>query len=347
MKSMTKLMVVAMLLVAALVVAPAAAREYVGESDDGNVIYNISDGNTIYVGEKNLDLAPVLGTNSTGWLVHFSSTTDNTVDKTIAISNARDFELTKSAVGTTTGTYYVFKEAPFYATGAEKNSLGSVVVDIPSITLDVVLNDSTIDSVNGDSVTRETKLAFKLTNNLAGFSDLKNLDEQPQMKIEVSAPGGGKLTEFGKRELGTIYINGTTEYIYNIDLTGVESGAYAAQAKWYSTGAGASFYGKGYDSNTVTWDISAKKLAISSNKDTVVRGNSFTVTVTGESKKNYVLWVKQAGNLKEDQYPTIAKGQPSVWVGNVTTADPRVGADIEKNMVASRILQALRLLTQP
>jgi len=169
MKSMTKLMVVAMVLVAALVVVPAAARTFDGAAADGNAIYSIADGDAIYVGEENLNFTTLLGQNS-GWLVHFSSVSDLAVDKQIPISNAADFELTKTAVGTTTGTYYVFTGSPFNPAGATYR--GTVIVDTPSVSLDAVLNNSLIDSVSGKTVTRDNALAFKLTNNLAGFNAL-------------------------------------------------------------------------------------------------------------------------------------------------------------------------------
>jgi hypothetical protein len=44
----------------------------------------------------------------------------------------------------------------------------------------------------------------------------------------------------------------------------------------------------------VTFEILSKAIAISSNKDTVVRGKNFVVTITGESKQNYWVFVKDA-----------------------------------------------------
>jgi len=215
--------------------------------------------------------------------------------------------LTKSAVGTTTGTYYVFGSSPFNPAGAA----GTVVVDIADVTLDVVLNDTLVDTVNGKSITRTTPLAFKLTNNLAGFSGLP-VSDQPRMKIEVNLPGGGTTTKIGEKDLSKVLVNGSTVYIYNVSLDGYEAGTYTAQAKWYDKGPGASFYGKGYDSNTVTFDVTTKKLSITSDKDSVVRGKSFSVTVTGESKKTYNLFVKDVGGLEEEKYPFIVDGQTGV-----------------------------------
>ncbi|MDN5339350.1 MAG: hypothetical protein PWQ30_459 [Euryarchaeota archaeon] len=344
MKSMTKLMVVAMVLAAALVVAPAAARTI-----DTN-------GTTIYVGEENVNFAP----NSTivnGFgafvptnvdrLVHYSDPSAGAVDNTILAASGNITELTRSAVGTTTGTYYVFAGGD---TGSRNNAVGSVNIQYPEATLDVVLNTSRQDSVNGKSVTRDNELAFKLTNNLNGLKGTG-----AQMQIEVTLPGGGVTTTFGNAPLKNIDVNGTTAWKYPIVLTNAEAGTYTAVAKWPS---GSDFYGKGFDSKAVTFEVLTKKLAISANKDTVVRGNSFSVTVTGESKAEYYLFVKNA-TLAGYQYPVLAPGQNGVTnstaayfaanegVGgklvNVTASTvPRVdGAQalIETNAAGTRTLQ--------
>ncbi len=322
MKSMTKLMVVAMLLVAALVVAPVAARTYVGEHADGIGIYNISNGDTIYVGEQHLEFNESSfeggGSLSGGQLVHFTDTKANTIDVSIPIPNAKDFELKSSDVGTVTGTYCVFNAS---MPAEYDNRAGTVTVWNPKVELDVVLNDSPINSVNTKSIARTTKLAFKLTTNLAGFSGL-NFNDQPKLKIEVSLPSGGKTTEFGGKSMdyNMLRANGTTVYVYSVDLTGYEAGTYTAQAKWYDKGPGASFYGKGFDSNTVTFDVTTKALSLTASKDSVVRGKSFSVTITGDSKAPYILLVKEVGGLTADEkYPLIAPGQPGVF--NATKSD--------------------------
>jgi trimeric autotransporter adhesin len=298
MKSITKMMVIAMVLVAALLVAPAAART--SQSD-------IVSGDTIYVGEENLNFgfAPTAAR-----LVHFSDPTAGAVDKIIAVPNPADFELTSTAVGTVTGTYYLFDST---STLIVTNQLGFVVVDIPSTTLDVVLNNSQTNSVNGRSVTRDNVLAFKLQNNLAGFGAFPF-----NMNIEVVTPGGGTLTQFGGQTLTGIPANGITQWVYNVDLAGVATGTYTAQAKFPS---GTDFYNKGYNSNTVSFEVLSKKLAIESNKDTAIRGTTFVVTITGESVKAYNLFVKPVGTLTVEQHPLIAPGQPGVVIGaNATQA---------------------------
>ncbi len=51
---------------------------------------------------------------------------------------------------------------------------------------------------------------------------------------------------------------------------------------------------------------------IMSNKDTIIRGNSFIVTITGDSIKDYHLFVEEIDGLGPEEYPVVAPGQPGV-----------------------------------
>ncbi|HQD27440.1 MAG TPA: MEMAR_RS02690 family S-layer glycoprotein, partial [Methanoculleus thermophilus] len=306
MKSITKLMVVAMLLAAALVVAPAAAR-------------TIVSGGTVFIGEEDVDLTAVFNTTvgDSGTLVHYSSITSSgalrigTIEKTISVANVSKFELTKTDFGSLTGQWYAF------AGGADLTILdeakGNILVEKPQVKLDVKLvrdGKVTADSVDGKTVTRKSDIAFEIEHNLGGNIEFG-------IDIEVTTPSGGKLTKLGKDPVVDLKDKKLTGQKYNttpIKLEGQDAGTYTAIAKWPE---GTDFYGKGYDSNTVTFEILSKAIAISSNKDTVVRGKNFVVTITGESKQNYWVFVKDA-SLEPDEYPKILEGQPGV---NTTIID--------------------------
>jgi len=313
MKSMTKLMVVAMILAAALVVAPVAAR-------------SVSAGSTVYVGEENVNFAGASGTNIR--FVHLSGSFDDwNIDNTIlAGANGNISELTQSAVGTKTGTYYVVSDA------MAPNKTNYVNIQYPDVALDVVLNQSQKDSVAGKSVTRDTKLDFKLSNNIV------IPDATMKMNIEVTLPGGGVVTYFGNQSLKDLTVNGTTQYFGPVDLSGAEAGTYTAVAKWPSE---SDFYGKGFDSKPVTFEVSTKSLTITSDKDSVVRGNSFTVTITGESKETYKLYIKDVSGLNKAEYPQIVEGQNGVKdIGNVTGSGVSpINAFIETNAGGTRFVQ--------
>ena len=281
-------MVVAMVLLAALVVAPAAARVDIN---------TLEPGDTVYVGEENLVFGPAFGPESVTKLVHFSDPSSGLIVRTIVVSPP--FELTRSDIGTTTGTYYAFNQSVNEITPA--NAAGHIFINIPSVALDVVLNTSLRDSVNGKSVGRDNILAFKLANNMNGYPGAMN--------IVVTLPGGGATNQFGGLDLRGIPADGTTAYVGGVNLADALAGTYTAQAKWPTT---SDFYGKGFDSNAVTFEVVTRTLAITANKDTVTRGNSFTVTITGEAKKEYRLFVREIGGVAPGAYPVVAPGQIGV-----------------------------------
>ena len=286
MKSITKLMLVAMVLAAALVVAPVAADRVITASDTN-----------IYVGEENVNFDTNFPTAVR--LVHYTDRIAGATDKIFTLVNGNVTEFTK---GIPTGTYYL-ESSP----GVE---LASFNVQEPEATLDVMLNSSPKDSVNGKSVTRNTELFFKLTNNLDAALGYN-------MNIEVTLPGGGVVTQIGNVNLANIPVNGTTVVTEPFPLT--SAGTYSAQAKWPRI---TNFFGKSFDSNTVTFEIATKALAITSNKDNVVRGNSFSVTITGESRDLYRVWLTPASATS----PWMPAGQTAVEVYGPYDSNVRTNA---------------------
>jgi len=315
MKSMTKLIVVAMVLAAALVVAPAAATRA------GTYAETISSGDTVYVGEDGLEFASSFGGAGNGYnvtrLIYFSGDTAGqsipVVKGDFTASVPSKFDVSKALVGTTTGIYYAFNDTVVDV--KKENAVGTVDVRIPSVNLDIVLNKTTDlrkNSVNGKSVARDTSLIFELDTNLAvGFAGATGA---PTMNIEVTLPGGGVTTTFQSADLTKIRINESTKFYYgNFSLTGAAAGTYTAVAKWPSS---ADFYGKGFDSKPVTFEVLSKALGITSTKDSVVRGNSFTVTISGESKEKYLVSVKPVGGVALADHPQMPSGQTAFTSGS-------------------------------
>ncbi|NLZ29157.1 MAG: PKD domain-containing protein [Methanomicrobiales archaeon] len=88
------------------------------------------------------------------------------------------------------------------------------------------------------------------------------------MDIVVTTPGGGKVTQLGGKDLRSIPINTSMTYIRGIYLNDTDPGVYTARAVWPSA---SDFTGKGYDSNTVSFEII---------EDTVPLIASFTANIT-------------------------------------------------------------------
>ncbi|MDV2481528.1 DUF3821 domain-containing protein [Methanoculleus sp. Wushi-C6] len=306
MKSMTKLMVVAMLLVAALVVAPVAAQRTVGNGD------------TIYVGEDNLDLS-ALYAGTSGHLVYYSniaSATAGTVGRTISVTNTSDFDLTASAVGSSTGTWYAFNAPPFTDPSA---AVGTVLAETPSTNLRVLLGNTGTTSVDGQSVTRSSAIRFRVDHNLAGLGVGTADPNYNTIEVRLTTPGGGTVTQFGNPAQSLrLQLTGQWTETAPINLTGATAGTYTARGVW-PTAAG---LGTEYNTNAVTFQVSSGAVGITSNKDTVVRGNAFTVTITGESEQDYFLTLQNPGA----QPPTFRANQVGVTVNTATNATVRTTA---------------------
>jgi len=309
MKSITKLMVVAMLLVAALVVAPAAARE-------------VGDGDNVYIGEKHADLSQVFGYptgalpgySPNGTLVYYSSVatpTAATIGKTIPVTDATDFELT-AADFSSTGAWYAFNKTTV-ASGAKLTDQsaadGYILVEKPSTSLAVKLwqnNKMTTTSVK--EVTRDSEIAFEIKHNIRLPEGVVNAAGSGfNMQIEVITPDGAKLTTLAGEPL-KLNLTGTSANTTGIKLEDLKPGVYTVQAKWGDTDV--------LDStkpDAVTFEVRSKALSISATKDSVVRGNDFSVDIVGESKKTYYVFVKGADSTSTKN-PMIIPDQTDVSV---------------------------------
>jgi len=243
-----------------------------------------------------------------------------------------------------------FPYNPTYA--VQPNNLGVnkgiyIQIQHADVTLDAVLNASHSDSIAGKSVTRDTQIAFKLNSNYAGnyfaYNPGTGLVYAALVNIELTTPGGGKIQIFGNNnfDMRDITLIGPQEFTDSfalgqanwtpsviagtqsvvgsaIDLSNVEAGTYTATAKWVQTDPAIynltlPWYNYEANSNAVTFTVLSKPITITTNKETVVRGNPFVVTVTGESKKNYWLYLKDSSITTGDTYPQISAGQANVY----------------------------------
>ncbi|MEN6512544.1 MEMAR_RS02690 family S-layer glycoprotein [Methanoculleus sp.] len=307
--------VATLVLLAALIVAPAAARDVAG-------------GSTIFVGEENLNLTAINGT-PVATLVHYGVITPGFTGRTtISVDNSGAFELTAADVGASTGTWYAFPAGAGLDNPGAAN--GIVFVQVPSAQLNVKIAGTT-GSVNGQSVTQANRIQFEILHNLGSLTPVAAMD------IEVTTPGGSKVNVFGNNgvDLRGIVLTGNGRGSPAIELAGVEIGTYTARAAWPGT---SDFYGKGYDSNTVTFEVTANKvLTMTANKGSVVGGNNFVVTITGEPDTTYYLYVKDAG-LPAVDYPWIRPGQFDITLTTLPGGNP-VQANVTTTASGGRSIQ--------
>ncbi|MDD5419960.1 MAG: DUF3821 domain-containing protein, partial [Methanomicrobiaceae archaeon] len=319
MKSITKVMVVtvAMLLAAALLVAPAAAR------DPG--IQDIESGDTIYVGESGLDLTAL---GDVTRLVKYDDFGAGTIARSIVVGDPEDFDLRATAVGGQTGQYFAWD-----ADGLINDTW--VFIEEPDTTLDVrVYTATTSDSVDGRTVSRGVSdLRFRLNNNLADLYD----NSTAQYRVTVTTPTGGRITNLAGTPL-TINVTGDRATTDSINLSGLAPGTYTAFAEPLG------HLDDLPDTNTVSFTIGARLVALDITADSVVRNNNFAVTITGESRGDYLLYVREVTGLDDDEYPQIVTGQTGVTeVGSaddlgVSAVGP-VNANVQLNAAGTRTVE--------
>ncbi len=270
---------------------------------------NVSSGDTIFVYEDDLNFD-----FDVTEFRYYPNGVNEAPTEIIQVADANAFDVSASAfpdVGTAGRLYYAVNN------GVVTNN--TVIVRVPSLTFSAVIDDARdIDSVNGQTVSRATNLSFKIGSNVpAAFSPA---NASYNVTVEVTTPNGGKLTTFGGQSMSQVDLTGSTTKIEPIVLSNVAAGTYTVLAKWADDSAGPGttpandLYREAPDSNTNSFTVSTKAVSIESNKETVVRGNNFVTTISGESNHPYFVYVQSAGVTSPNTYPLILDGQSGVVI---------------------------------
>ena len=276
--------------------------------DAGGLYKGIQSGNTLYFGEEGLNLT-CLG--SVQRLVHYSNFSAGAVDAVIYVPDCRSFDPVAGG-NLTPGRYYAW--------GSDGILGGRPWVEIrePCTGLDVLLG-GTNTSVDGTSLTRNAVLDFALENNLEG---LHATPAAIAMDIEVTMPGGGRLMRFGGVDLRGIPVNASTVYARGISLNDTNPGTYTARAVWPSA---SDFAGKGYNSNTVSFEIAMNTTPpVAAFTANVTSGPSpltvrFTDTSTG-SPTNW-FWSFGDGSFSLEQHPIHTYTTPGTYNVSLTATN--------------------------
>jgi PGF-CTERM protein len=301
MKSKISIIIAAVILVA-LLAAPAAARA---------PLRTIANGDTLYVFEVNLNIAALNGVGPLPLIVgdYLVKYVDDDITKArikeIPVDSLTNFAVLQSQVGSDYGIYYATNAA---------GSLDSVRIRPMTSTLGIVLDASRVDSIDGKSVTRDTAIAFKIGTEYGTLYRTVVDGNMAQVDIEITTPGGAKIREFQSVQLSLKNLTAAEFYVGGISLTGAEAGTYSAVAKFNVT----PFTSQAPNTNAVTFTVLSKPVTVTTNKETVVRGGTFVVTVTGESKHVYHVYLKAVSVGTGKTPPLVTPGQTAVY--NTTTA---------------------------
>jgi PGF-CTERM protein len=298
----SKLILAAVIIVSLVFIAVPAV------SARGATMSVVNPGDTIFEFEHDLDLgnlADPADPTLTGNVTSLRKYSDDDITKAmideIPVSDQTDFDVLSSLVGGAYGIYYAFAPSRGVVSGMY------VQIREPTSTLGVVMASDHTESLNGKIVTRTTPIQFKIeAPHVAATYRNVTSGTYARVRIEVTTPGGGKLSIFGGTDLQDIPLISTQIYTTSCDLSAAEAGTYSAKAEWVFPDG---FADEADPSNVVTFSVATKGLGITTNKVTVVKGGSFTVTITGESKYTYYLYITDAG---VSGYPLLITGQTDV-----------------------------------
>ena len=277
----------------------------------------------------------VAGTN--GKLTKYSDGQNPTAVNIISGTAATDgigtvFYLTEDAVDGQYGAYYY--------TGSPGNAGKFIYIWYPEISLQAELADSPGDSIDGTTITRETQVSFLINSpKVAPAMDAV-------AKIVFTTPSGGTTTAFGgvdDNDCSDIKLeDGTQTAVRDMSVgPNAEAGLWTAQAEYVTS----PFNPYAAKSNTIKFTVQSSTLTLTAAKDSIIRSNSFTVTIQGEAKTPYVIYLDNAE--ASDNAPTLTPDQ-SGYKGPVTsikspqsTAATTVygGAVFETNAAGQRVVQ--------
>lgn len=275
--------ILTLILVATLLTMPAMARV-------------VANGGTIFDYEHDLDLTTI-AVNGDILAQYLDDDPCKGQIFSIPIPNMANVDLTAIDLAGHYGTYFVVS-----------NTFNKVYIREPSVSLDVVLEYDRTSSIDGAKVSPWTSIAFQMD-----APEVGTYLPTATVKIEITKPNGAKTVLIPAangtyQSLSNIPLNAPRTYLGNLDISRLEAGTYTAQAKWQSPYGFADYAAY---SNTVNFTIGTYPLGIASNKERLVRGGPFVVTLNGEPKSNYFLYVRDASTFSAG-YPAIKAGQPGV-----------------------------------
>jgi len=332
---MTKRFSLALIVLVALVmlILPASA-----------VVNQIAQGGDVFIGEEGLNVsAAVGGYTNIAWFASGTNPSTDTPNYIVAVTTPTSFYAAPANLVGRTGNWYRWD-------GANQG----VAFNVVDPSLDVKIWDQMANKdVTGKQVPAGNFLNFRVETNTysvtsrAGF----NATTDGFVKILVRTSDGATYTSLYQDIATPIKLTGLvvdSSLWYWVNPAGdptkgwntavtaddgtrlYKAGTYTVQAQLdplnkikdnYKAPDGTDYTGKTV-SALKTIAITGDTVKIESSKDTVVRGNQFSVTVTGRANEYYYVWVKGTSSMSggdQDQPPIMAPNQDNV------ANDPQAG----------------------
>ena len=270
------------------------------------------------------------GTQTVNKLYFYSSDATPTLIRTIESDGNGIFNLLEAVVDGHYGAWYA---EPI--TGGQLSDK-YITIWYPEIALKAELttgaNGATSgDSIDGKTINKNTEVSFLINAPNVGPADIS------AVKIVFTTPAGGKTTTFGGEDFANIPLKSVqTTAGYTTAGNDATAGAWTAQAEFISP---VGFKDNADKTNTISFTLKSTTLSIKADKDSVIRSNPFTVTISGDSKTKYEVYIDGAD--RNDVNPSILANQSGYQAGSSWTDNYGnvIGAVFETDAAGARTVQ--------
>jgi len=322
---MTKRFSLALIVLVALVmlILPASAA-----------INQIAQGGDVFIGEEGLNVTDAVGGfANVAWFASGTNPNTDTPNYIVAVGNPASFYVAPADSVGRTGNWYRWNGA--------NQGVAFNVVD-PSIDIKVWDQNANKD-VTGKQVPAGNFLNFRVETNTYSIVNRPGYAGEGFATIKVKTADGATYTSLYQSATTAIPLTnqavtsslwywvtpaGDATKGWNTAVAGSD-GTRLYKAGTYTVSAELTFNkikdnykapdGSDYTGKTVTAlktiAITGDTVKIEASKDTVVRGNQFSVTVTGRANEFYYVWVSGTGTMTggaDDQPPQMAPSQDNV-----------------------------------
>ncbi len=296
----------------------------------GAVTNVISTGDQVFIGEEGLDVSAAVPetAHQIAWFSPGSNPQADVPAMIVPLGDTHNFYVSPSQFGHATGIWYSWN----------RTVIGPAFqVQCPALRLRV-WNQETGEDVSGLGITPGTLVNFRIETNMASITQRSGYDPASDgyLSIVLITPAGATLTAVAG-------LNGTLLPLRNLNVDSslwywVAPGTAAGWDTAARSSSGSRLYPSGtytarldYNVNQLQDNIEgsalfcrplpvqvtldSEQVTTVSNTAEIVRGNPFTVTITGVPGTEYYLWVRNTGSMSGnpgDQPPMITPSQEGV-----------------------------------
>ncbi|NYT20847.1 MAG: DUF3821 domain-containing protein [Methanomicrobiales archaeon] len=296
----------------------------------GAVTTIISPGDQVFIGEEALNITAAVpdGIFQIAWFSPGSNPGNDAPAMIISVGDKQSFYVAPSQFGHATGTWYLWNQ-----------TVQGTAFQVLSPNLNLRIWDQETDrDISGMSVAPGSFVNFRVETNLVSITQRSGYDPASDgyISILLSTPTGATLSAVDGP-------NGTPISLQNLDVNAlpwywVPPGADTGWDTAAISQAGTRLYPPGtytarldYNVNRlqdnlqgvqgisrpfpVQITLASERVTIASNLPEVIRGNPFTVTITGVPGGEYYLWVRNTGTMTGEpgsQPPLITLNQEGV-----------------------------------